>query len=50
MFKKWLSENRVEDFDFSAPLFPDAEDRAFWESKPHKEIFVEKAESLLNYD
>ena len=49
MFKKWLSENRVEDFDFSAPLFPPACDRRFWESKK-VDYFIEFAETHMGFD
>ena len=49
MFKKWLEENDTIKFDFSAPLFPKASDRAFWDEKYDAEI-IKDAESLLGCD
>ena len=47
MFRRWLNENRVQDFDFSNPLFPRGSDREFWASKSRKR-YIDKAEECLN--
>jgi len=49
MFRNWLNNNRVEDFDFSAPLFPKAREREYWENEYSKK-YVEVAEEYLCYD
>lgn len=48
MFRKWLKKNRIEDYDFSAPLFPRGSDREFWGAKS-KKSHIENAEKYLNY-
>lgn len=49
MFRKWISENRLEDYDFSGKIFPKACERDFWESKYDTEL-VSNAEKLLGCD
>lgn len=49
MFRKWLNENDVNEFDFSSPLFPKASDRAFWDAKYDAEA-IKTAESCLGCD
>ncbi len=49
MFRKWLEENRVEDFDFSAPFFEKAKNREFWKTK-YDRAYIEKAEKYIGYD
>lgn len=49
MFKKFLAEHSVSEFNFRADLFPTVEDRAFWESFPN-DTCVAEAEAALDYD
>lgn len=49
MFKKWLDENKVEDFDFSVRLFPKASSREFWGPKLKTE-HIENAEKYLGFE
>ena len=49
MFRKWLEENRVEDFDYSGVIFEKASNREFWEPKFKKE-YVEDAEQYLGFE
>lgn len=49
MFRKWLNENKIEDYDFSGQLFPKASDRNFWDSKYDKE-YVLNAEQYIGYE
>ena len=49
MFKKWLSENNVRDFDFSGVIFEKASNREFWESVK-KEEHIKNAEGYLGYE
>ncbi len=48
MFREWLKNNKVSNFDFSIPIFPPATDRAFWESK-YDEEYIIQGEKFLNY-
>ena len=48
MFREWLKNNKVSDFDFSTKLFPSASDRAFWENK-YDEEYIKQGEAFLNY-
>ncbi len=48
MFREWLKNNNVSDFDFSSRIFPPATDRAFWESKFDEE-FIKEGEKYLNF-
>ncbi len=47
MFRKWLQENRIEDFNFCSPLFPKGSDREFWETKSNKK-YIDEAIKYLN--
>ncbi len=49
MFRKWLEENKIEDFDFSIKPFPVASDRSFWDLK-YCEAMVQEAEKYINYE
>ncbi len=49
MFRNWLKENKIENFDFSGELFPKAKNRKFWESK-FQEEYVTDAEELIGCD
>jgi hypothetical protein len=48
MFRKWLENNNVNDFNFDQPLFPKASDREFWQSK-YNESYIKKAEEYLDF-
>lgn len=49
MFIEWTDKQRFKEVDFSAPLFPKAKDREFWNSKYNEDV-VKKAENLLGYE
>ena len=49
MFKKWLAENKVSDFDFSGIIYEKAANREFWGPKFKKE-YIEQAEQYLGYE
>lgn len=49
MFKGWLKENKVENFDFSSPLFPAGSNRDFWETK-RVDTFIKFAEKYIGFD
>lgn len=49
MFKKWLSENNLRDFDFSGTIFEKASNREFWESVKDEE-YIKNAEKYLGYE
>ena len=49
MFKAWLEQNTLKDFDFSHPLFPRAEERGVWEPA-FDASRVAEAEKLLGFD
>lgn len=49
MFRDWLNFNRVADFDFSAPLFPKASEREFWQEEAFLNC-IGNAEKYLDYD
>lgn len=48
MFRKWIEENNIEDFDFSGKIFPPAKDRKFWEDK-YDEKYIKKAEEYIGF-
>lgn len=48
MFREWLKNNNIWDYDFSGKLIPDASDREFWDGK-FREGYVKRAENYLNY-
>ena len=49
MFFEWYDKQKFKSVDFSAPLFPKAKDREFWNSKYNEDV-VKKAEDLLGYE
>lgn len=49
MFKKWLSENNVRDYDFSGVIFEKASNREFWDPLVKKE-YINCAEKYLGYE
>lgn len=49
MFRKWLNENDLNNFDFSTPLFPKAKDREFWDKFYSKNRII-YAENRMNCD
>jgi len=49
MFRDWLINNKVESFDFSAPLFPKAAERENWQHEAFLKN-IDKAEKYLDYD
>ncbi|MBR4768579.1 MAG: heparinase II/III family protein [Lachnospiraceae bacterium] len=49
MFRTWLNDHKLEDYDFSGTIFEKASNRAFWEPK-RKEKFIQSAESFLGYE
>ena len=49
MFKRWLADNRVEDYSFDGQLFPDAGDRTFWEPATTSAM-VTAAQEYLGYE
>ena len=49
MFKAWLEQNTLKDFDFSHPLFPRAEERGVWEPA-FDASRVAEAEKLRGFD
>ncbi len=49
MFREWLKENKVRDFDYSGVVFEKASNREFWESK-FKKKYVENAEQYLGFE
>ena len=49
MFRQWLKENHVEDFDFSGMLIPAASDRAYWEQRKPESV-IRAAETYLGYE
>ena len=49
MFRNWLNENKIDNFDFSGQLFPKAKDRKFWQSKFQKQ-YITEAEKLIGCD
>ena len=49
MFRTWLKENNVDEFDFSGEILPQAKNREFWD-KIYKEKYIKIAEKHLNYN
>ena len=49
MFRTWLENNRLEDFDFSHRLFPSASNRDYWESIAGKDL-ITAGEQYLGYE
>ena len=49
MFRKWLNENKIEDYDFGGCLFPSASDRDFWQKK-YDSDYIANAEGYLGCD
>lgn len=49
MFRKWLEEHKVSDFDFSGVVFEKASNREFWQPRFKKE-YVENAEQYLRFE
>lgn len=49
MFRKWLENNRVENFSFSGEILPPASNREFWDSK-YKEKYIKEGEEYLGYN
>lgn len=48
MFRNWLKENKVEDFDYLGSLFPKACERSFWQDK-YDDKYIVNAEKFLDY-
>lgn len=48
-FNKWLKENNLADYDFSAKPYPNASNREFWDAKYDGEI-VSRGEKYLGYE
>lgn len=48
MFRDWLNNNKVEDFEFSAPLFPKASEREAWQHEAFLNN-IQRAEEYLDY-
>lgn len=49
MFQTWLKKNRLQDFDFSAPLLPKACERNVWQEAYDAEL-IKSAEQYLGFD
>ncbi len=49
MFRKWINENNLENFDFSGKIFPPAKDREFWENK-YDESYIKNAEQYIGFN
>lgn len=49
MFRKWLNENTIGEFDFSGIIFEKASNREYWVSKYKKE-YIENAEQYLRFE
>ena len=49
MFRKWLKENKVSEFDYSGIIFEKASNRNFWAPKAKKE-YILNAEKYLRYE
>lgn len=48
MFKNFLAEHSLSEYNFRSDLFPTVEDRAFWENFPN-ETCIAEAEAALDY-
>lgn len=48
MFRTWLKNNRIEDFDLSGMLLPPARDRSYWEAG-YRAGYIKNAEAYLDY-
>ena len=49
MFRTWLKNNRIEDYDLSGALFPPAKDRSYWDIC-RREGCIKKAEEYIDYE
>lgn len=49
MFKSFLSEHSIKDYNFSSDLFPTIEDREFWDAFPDDDV-IKQAEAALDFD
>ena len=49
MFKSFLKEHSIKDYNFSSDLFPTIEDREFWDAFPDDDV-VKQAEAALDFD
>ena len=49
MFKKWLNENDVKNFDYSGIIYEKASNREFWDEK-YSEVYIKNAEKYLNFN
>lgn len=48
MFRTWLKNNRIEDFDLSGTLIPPAKDRSYWDAG-YRAGYIKNAEAYLDY-
>ena len=49
MFRKWLNENKIDNFDFFTPVFPKGSDREYWNSL-NRDPYIKEAENYLGFD
>ena len=49
MFRKWLQEHKVSEFDFSGVIFEKASNREFWELRFQKE-YIKNAQQYLGFE
>ena len=49
MFREWLEQNRIEDFDFSTRIFPKISERKFWQND-YLKSHIELAENYLDFN
>lgn len=49
MFRKWLNENKIDNYDFFTPVFPKGSDREYWNSLNH-DAHIKEAENYLGFD
>lgn len=49
MFRTWLNDHRLEDYDLSGQILPPAEDRAYWDAC-FRTGYIKNAEAYLDYD
>ena len=48
MFKNFIKNAKIYDYDFFGKIYPDSSDRAFWDSFPVNTLFPD-AEKYLDY-
>ncbi len=48
MFRTWLKEHRIEDYDLSGTLLPPAKDRSYWDPC-FRSGYIKNAEDYLDY-